>query len=657
MTTGVLRFVVLAGLGLGLAAAVDRATCRPSGPVRLEVGAFSGPLLDGLWSPPQRGAYPEDVDPSEVGDGVLRFYYRRFQERAEMDLPLQSRSDRVGLVLRADGGVRSVLRLYAGGRPAGELLIPPGPWQRHRATVDLPPGEPLTLGLALRAAPLVRGDHAEELGLAVDYLEVESPQGFQLAVSARVALALAPVLALAFAVSIGMGTAAATGTAAAVAAAVALAARLDPIQTSLAVPRLLPLSLAAGLIAWAVLSRESSLLDAQRRVLALVVAGGTLFHGSVVFFPNHNPPDLDTHAVRTLDLDGTPWSYGALLRYGSHLPTRSQEAAPATDLFGERALVPYSPLPYGLYYALYRLGFDVGWIMTVATAALMMLVAPLVWLVARHVWGLHAAWTAALLFALDLPVWHHLGRAHLPASAGNALGVAALLALVLKGSRLESPRSVAVTGSVLAAGTLGYTSLALLIGLFGLILFILLVVDARAIPNSARRALFGAFVLGGLLAGVLYYFHYAPGLLRQAGALETAAPDLFDPRTFLVFHNESRQSMRIWILGSWWLVAGGLLSAPVALVRARPDSRPLLLAWLMTWAVFMVLKEPFLFPKLLRWTKEEQFLSPLMDLMVAGLVSTPPRRWMRWAVGGVAVAWALRLQLRDFLLHANSLAL
>jgi hypothetical protein len=111
------------------------------------------------------------------------------------------------------------------------------------------------------------------------------------------------------------------------------------------------------------------------------------------------------------------------------------------------------------------------------------------------------------------------------------------------------------------------------------------------------------------------------------------------------------------MLGSFWLVGAGLLAVPVALRRARPDARPLLVAWLASWAVFMLLKEPFLFPKLLRWTKEEQFLSPLMDLTIGACVAALPQPWMRWGAAAVAIGWALRLQLRDFLLHANSLAL
>ena len=81
------------------------------------------------------------------------------------------------------------------------------------------------------------------------------------------------------------------------------------------------------------------------------------------------------------------------------------------------------------------------------------------------------------------------------------------------------------------------------------------------------------------------------------------------------------------------------------------------MVWLLTWAAFMILKDPSMFPRLLRWTKEEQLLSPLMDLVVAGGVAALPRRWLRWTVAALALAWACRLALRDYLLHANTLML
>jgi hypothetical protein len=285
-----------------------------------------------------------------------------------------------------------------------------------------------------------------------------------------------------------------------------------------------------------------------------------------------------------------------------------------------------------------------------------MLVAPLVWAAGARLFGRGAAWLAALLYTLDLAVWHHVGRSHAPAVFGGALGTAALLYLLLRADRLDTRHRVAAAGAILGVAVLGYSSLVVLIGLFGLALLALLAADARGLPPASRRGLATALVLGGLLAGALFYFHYVPGLLHGARGVE-AEPDLFPGKTFLIFHNESRQSLRIWLLGFWIPLLAGLASAPLALRRMGAAARPVVLAWLLAWAAIMLLKEPFLFPKLLRWAKEDQFLSPLLCLFVAGAVASLPRAWMRYGVAAGAVATAAWLQLRDFAHHANSLRL
>jgi hypothetical protein len=147
-----------------------------------------------------------------------------------------------------------------------------------------------------------------------------------------------------------------------------------------------------------------------------------------------------------------------------------------------------------------------------------------------------------------------------------------------------------------------------------------------------------------------------PGLLRGGSAMESE-PDLSPGPTFFIFHNESRQSLRIWVLGFWWPMLAGLLAAPFALRRARPSARPVLIAWLAAWALFMVLKEPMFFPRILRYGKELQFVSPLIALFIAGAVMSPPRPWMRRAAAAIVLGAAAWLQARDIAHHAVTLRL
>jgi hypothetical protein len=620
--------------------------------VRLELGAFDGGVLDGPWSRAQR----TEIDPQAATDDVLAFYYRIARPGSRLTLPLTS-SGPVLLSWRARAAVRSSLGVFVDGRKADEVLVGTGPWTRY--SIEIPPelmdGSSLPVSLALRPLPLVTGDHAGNPEVLVDFVALEGPRGLRLAPAACLGLALVPAAVFAFAVLIGHRPLAAAAAAAAAALLTAVLSRIEPLPVVAASPRLVPLALLAGLAGHAALRRTSA-RPADRQRLAWLVAIGIAFHGALPFFPNHNPPDLETHVTRTLDLAGVAFERDALLRYGSHLPTPSQVAAPGSDLFGTRTLIPYSPLPYFFYYGLARAGLDLHWAMTAFNAALLMLVAPALWLAAAWLWSPAAAWIAVLLYTLDLPVWHHLGRAHAPASFGAALTLAALAFLARFAAELDRPRRAAAAAILLCAASLGYSSAVVIVGLFSLSLLLLVAVDARALPARARWGTAVAVAAGGVLALALYYGHYVPGLLAGASGVE-AEPDLFPGATFAVFHNESRQALRVWRLGFWIAALAGLAAAPLALPRARPDGRPVLVAWLLAWVLVMVLKEPAFFPRLLRWAKEDQFLSPLVALLVAGAASALPRVWMRWAASALALAAALVLQLRDYYHHANTLRL
>jgi len=645
--------------GAALAVAAAAATVLLAGIVarptaRLGVGAFEGGMLRGPWGSATRA----DLDPQAAADGRTRFYFRAARPGCAIALPLVPRGP-ARLTLRARAVVRSAVGVFVSGSPAGEVLIGTGPWDHY--AVDLPAalagGRALgDVTLSFRPLPLVPGDHAGHPEILVDEVAVEAPDGLALSWPARLALGVVPLVAFAFATMVGIAPRTGALAAAAAGALVLLLARASLLPVLSAVPRLLPAAVLSGLAAHAALARMAGGLTtaAQRAALAGLVAAGVAAHGSVAFFPEHNPPDVEIHVRRTADLAGVGLDYRSLLRYGSHLPTPSQTFGQATAALGDAALIPYSPLPYLAYYALHRAGLDLRWAITVLNAALAMAIAPLVWAAAARVWGVGAAWVAAALYTLDLAVWHHVGRSHAPASFGAALGTAALLYLLLRAGDLDTPRRAAAAGLVLATAVLGYSSLVVLFGLFGLALLLLLAADAAGLPPAARKGTAAALVIGGLLAGGLFYFHYVPGLLRGAPALAAGA-DPFPGRTVFIFHNESKESVRIWAGGYGILLAAGLVSAPLALLRARAQARPILAAWLLAWGLIMVLKEPFLLPKMLRWAKEDQFLSPLLCLFVGAAVAALPRPWMRWGAALAAVGVAAALQARDFLLHANSL--
>jgi hypothetical protein len=620
------------------------------GKVRLEVGGFEDGLLRGAWSRVIR----QNLDPPAADDGVLTFYCRASPPNSEVVLPITPRGD-VRLALRADTTVRGEIGVFVAGKAAGKVLMTRGPWTSH--VVEFPAAlaedGALDVSFALRPLPLVRGAHVENPQVFVDFVEVEATGGWRPSPAALASMALMVGVITGFAFGIGLPTRVATAVGALTLVAAVVLVRVAPCPVLIAAPRLLPLALLTGLAARLALAQVDRV---PRAVLAGVVALGTLAHASVVFFPNHCPPDIDIHARRTRDLGDVPLEYQALLRYGSQLPTASQDQGSATAALGERTLIPYSPLPYVFYYAAHRAGLDLYWAMTALNAALAMLVVVPLWLAAQRAWGDFAAWTAVALYSVDLAVWHHLGRSHAPAVFGGALGTTALLVLLARADQIADRRAVIAAGVLLGVAVLGYSSLVVMIGFFGLVLLALLLVDARGLDVAQRRGLALALVVGGLVAGGLFYFHYVPGLLKGATGVE-AEPDLFPGKTYFIFHNESRQSLRLWVLGFAVPLVAGLVSFRFALWRAPRWARPILVSWLAAWALVMFFKEPFLFPRLLRWAKEDQFVSPLMDLSLAAAVASVPERRLRWVLAAAAVAVMAALEGRDFVHHANSLLL
>jgi hypothetical protein len=517
-------------------------------------------------------------------------------------------------------------------------------------------GELFPLELTLRPMPQVRvpDSHVTDPKLWVAEIEVSSPSGLDFTPRARLLLAAVPLAVWVLASAAGAGprlALAASGPAALLAVALA---RLAPLPFLVAVPRLVLPALGLGLLTSLVLRRVADVPPPARAGLSALVTAGVLFHAALPFVPGYDPYDVEVHVRRARDLGLVTSDYGSLLLYGSHLPTPTQTFGTATLALGDRILIPYSPLPYMAYYPLHRLGLDLHWMMAFLDSALAMALVPLLWLVALRAWNAASAWTAVALYTLDLPIWHHLGRGHYPASFGSALGTAALLHLAYHAGRLDSRRRVALAAGVVALAILGYSSLIVLFGLFGLCLLAVLALDAAALGRRAKVGLLASLVAGAFVAGVLFYFHYLPGLVHGATTLQAEA-DPFPPRTFWIFHNESRQSMRVWAAGFALPLAAAALAAPFALRRAAPTFRPVLLAWVLSFPVIMLAKEPFLFPRPMRWAKEDQFIAPALALVLAGAAGSLPRPWMRWTAGTLVVAGALWLQLGDFRAHALSL--
>ena len=625
--------------------------------------------LPSVWIP--MGGYPEyalraawqrsrPVRLADAGDDPrAAFYYRPLPDTVDVHVPLRApEAADVSLTLRASTNIRTRVDAFVGGQRAASasaFLLPGGRWTETRLPLPaatLAGGDVRAL-VGARLEPLARGHHLQEPQLLVDFFRLDAAPAFGLSPRAVAVLALVPLAVAAFGAVIGAGRVALPAAAVAAAAAVALAARW-PLPVLAAIPRLVLPALAVGAaVAW-LLRRAPDAGRADRAGLAALVAAGAVLHGSLAFFPGHCPEDRDTHAVRARDLSTVEPTYLSVLRYGSHLMTPNQMWPNAVVHFGDEALYPYAPTSYVAYFVLHRLGLDLVWAFTAFNAVLLMAVAPWLWLVGRRVWDRRTAWTAALLFALDLALWHHVGRARGPAVFGAAMLAVALGFLALWSVRGER-RGRAAAVALLGLAALGYTGAAFLLGLFGVALIAVVAADARALAPPMRRALVLALVGGGLLAGGLYYFHYVPGLLASA-ARGATLPELFPGReAFGIFRNESRMMMRVWALGYGAVLLAGVVAAPIALRRAHPAARPVLVAWGAAWALTVALKDPALFPRLLRYVKEDLLLAPLLCLFVAAALAAVPRPRLRAALTAAVLLAAAWMQSRDFGLHAETL--
>lgn len=613
--------------------------------IGVETGGARGPLLmSGLG--PSEAVWA--LSKEEASDDRADFYFRRIESsESQVSIPLRARGE-VSVALRMDTTVRTRVDLRRENKSLGESFVAPGPWAEAAIASNIN-AAPLDFTLRFEDAPLVGRSDPENFRRYIDRLVIRSESGFALPWRSRIAGGVA----IAFLVLL---IRAAVSGAAAGLAGLTLAALLfwlslrEPIALALALPRLLGFAVtAAALIA--LLGRFLRVSSRAGAALGLLGSAMTFAYGFWSFLPNHSPADLDIHIWRTVDLANVPMSFDAWLRYGSHYPTPSQIRGEATAALGAGPAIPYSPLPYVIFYAAHAAGLDLHWSMNAIQAVGLALLLPLIFALARAVSNEHGGLLAAALMALDLATVHHLGRAHSPAVLGGALGLACLLAFGLSLDHIHEPGRWKTPAILLGLGALGYSSTPLFYALFGLCFLgvTLLKPGSRELSRPVAMAL-GA---GGALALALFYGHYFPGLMSGGGTALLSDP--FPGRTFFIFHNESRQSLRLWRLGLFIPFLAALPALFMIAVRGPATLRLFLFSWAGAWAGIMALKEPWAFPVLLRWAKEDFYAAPALAVSVAIAIARLESRPVRLGLTALSLAVAAFLRIRDYGFHADSL--
>ena len=613
--------------------------------IQVPVGGARGPLLmsglgesEAVW----------DVAAAEVSDARRDFYFRRIDSsEARLTIPLRRRGVTF-LALRMDTTIRTRVDVVGDSAVKGGAFVGPGPWEETPIAENLTRAA-LDFSLRFEDAPLVGRTDTENFRRYIDEIVLKSDAGFDLPWTSRIAGGLLVGL-LALLAQAARPRAAGVVAVACVTALLGGLSFVEPVGLSLALPRLLGFAIATGVL----MSGLCLVLRLTREATAaLVLIGSSMVfaYGFLSFLPNHSPADLDIHIWRAIDLRDVPPSYDAWLRYGSHYPTPSQSRGAATEALGEGPAIPYSPLPYVLFFAAHTAGLDLHWSMVAIEAASLALLLPLIFAFGRAASTDFGGFLAAVLTALDLAMIHRLGRVHSPAVVGGALGLGCLLAFGLALPRLSEPGRWRMPALLLGLGALGYSSTPLFYALFGIALLLLV------LSSEESRALFKPIALtlaaGGALALLLYYGHYVPGLLRGGGT--PLAVDSFPGRTYFIFHNESRQSLRLWRLGLLIPLLAALPALPLIIGWGSAIVRSFLLAGLAAWTGIMLLKEPWAFPVLLRWVKEDFYVAPSLALIVAIAVARIESKPLRIGLAVVCVVGAALLRARDYGFHADTL--
>jgi len=631
---------------LGLLLGVASLSFNVGSNIQIPVGGARGPLMvSGLGPSSAVWSLPD----TEATDSRREFYFRQIEAaESTVSIPLRPRGP-VRLGVRMDTTIRTKIDLVHERAVMAEAFVAPGPWNESVVAekLDL---SPLDFTLRFDDAPLVRRSDASNFRRYLDEVTVTSDAGFDLPWISRIAGGLL-VLLLIVLTSFASDRAAAMLTVAFAAPLILGALTFqDPVAVSLALPRLLGFTaLGAALIS--IMGHVLKLRRASIAFLALLGSTMVFAYGFLSFLEEHSPADLDIHIWRTIDLAGVPSTYEGWFRYGSHYPTPSQIRGSATETLGGGPAIPYSPLPYVLFYAAHAAGLDLHWSMNAIESLSLALLLPLVFAFALRASTEFGGLLAASLMALDLATVHHLGRAHSPAVVGGALGLGGLLALGLALPELDQPGRWKVPALLLGLGALGYSSTPLFYALFGLALL------AFVIAGKDTKKLIGPTVLtlgvGGALALALYYGHYIPGLL--AGGQTPLASDPYPGRTFFIFHNESRQSLRLWRLGLYIPFLAAIPATAFVIARGPALVRSFLLAWLSAWAGIMLLKEPWGLPVLLRWAKEDFYVAPALALLIAIAIARLESRPLRIALACLSVLAFLCLRIEDYGFHANTL--
>jgi hypothetical protein len=591
-------------------------TFQSSPGFRIQLGGADEAYRAGAW-----GVDYEDQGPFRIRRGVrwmTHFQARMAHDGAHIRIPSVVSGGDAALRLRAHRyGQPGVVRLFASGLLLGSLVFEEDsyPWDVRSVPISRTLLERGVLDVEL-VREEVQGDVDLPPGAicALDWVELAPADG-EAALRPSpgqwlFALGI-PLLVLATLRVSGGGLGLSFGAAALASAAIAAAYARAPGSAAYAASRVW-LAFPLGALVFVVLAKFAKLRqgsDEISRRLSAAFALVLLVSATVIFWPDHLPPDVRPHLRQIGRLSSMEWTREAFWEISSSFGKEGRTLSLGRPHPEADYVAPYSPWSYFLVHGLRKIldepRFLVEYIAVVLGAALVVLVYGLTATLAR---ATEAPAFAAALAALEVSIWHHASRAHTPALLGTVLLAAAILYLASRERDLSRPAVTLGFALLSLLATLSYPATLLHFVVLVAWLLLLSVVATRSLRGRALGLSLGsaAAMLGSI---AIFYRRF----LGSSGASAAFHPESYRaPASFFFLRNQPRDTVSILELGHPAFLA---LALP-AYSRLRSWTsgdfpRRLVWAWTAAYLTFLVMKDPFFFPALLLQVKEDLFVAPL----------------------------------------------
>jgi hypothetical protein len=576
---------VLAALALpALAAALLGSSREPT--ITINLGPGDGPYIEGF------------VPEYEVDEGIGT-HWSTYDASVALPVRIQGPFDVVYRFARILPQTAQVDVVIAG-RVIDRFTCRGGQYLERRATVDLPQRTPAKVSFH------VDSHDRRNMGLKIDWVRFEPRPGGVVRLTGTAVPRAAGLLLLIYvilrAASWTPRGAAFVVVPAAGAATAGLLLHpwlLHRLLTGL--PEATAVFGAAGVLLGSWLrARGKASAEDVRHVTALALVG-FVARAAAVSHPDFYYPDLMLHArlVEMLRDVGPRF----LLTPAAYLAEHGGWSKPA---YGGTSGLPYSPAFHGLF-AFLPFGYDATLsVFKLAAAAFTTVPLVVVWTLARR---LGAPPLGAALMLLVPTYTSRLSFALLPALFGHAADMLLVLWIAYNLGRLHERRTFLTGALIVGACQLAYVSSVMNASLFVGLLAVCLSLSG----GEARRQ--GAWLL-------------AIGLLGATLAVLVFYRDFLGTAWHLVERIQGRglQGTSRYEVESWWMLAYArtrdffrgiyplLATAGLVLLvrRDRERARPLLLAWLLTYALLLLLRAKV--PDVFRYGHETLFFTPFVCL-------------------------------------------